>query len=888
MHSVRDRKFEMLLSDTIIECFHLETAIGEKGGLGSELSKETRAFLILERVLSSISQTNFSLNTFIKIYKLSQKSVKQLLTSLLYGIYFKEIQFAKLQGFRDLECLLLQTLSEKIPRSKLKSILKLMSIDQHVHLLGFILKRYREGSYAIIRELKNLCLSCQHQHHLPMNRYKTLLLDLIIGLTQKFFDMKVFLKLEQETYIDEAILAKILDKMKTHAQKNIKTCFDMFNKLIPLIIDSPLRGYESLEKLNGQFDKYQNFAAKQIALGQQKSLQNLFQPYIDKNYFLKDFQALALIGLFGQVPYIQIGGKSFLTAGLKDKIKFLYEIFKEPSAVTRLAPSELESTISFILTFILHLEAVSRDPNILKKGIHALTCAMPTREKYLAEQTSLESLLEGFQSLIHFLQQTLKDPCSFNLETAIESFKEIPIFVYDQSNSPLFEKNKQYIKKLISYYKCSIIHLSHDQIMALAKKIGIEKLICTSDVNRMGYGGSRNCIFLLTPLLKYLFKTGKKTFSEVLKLDSRLLIDLFQQIVLRNSTKINNTIFMIDDDMEIPAANIFSHALFAQQCENEYLYSHGFCVGRVTKYLNKFRELQEILENPSGTFEFSQWLDIPFSIKMAEYVGKPKICLNLPLGQEEAHLQLEWVSNPMLQISRHLGGTRYPSGQIPSHFFVGLETHLKKNIPYVLGISLSMDLIDPSNTSNKCILPWNNRTLISNFKSLHDVFLFISDEKNMQELQKRFWRNVNDVFHTTHGLSIPLRQDIDKLRHMDVDTIIKEFKLKNYPLDRNENQSLTAIGNLYKFHQQDSQLFWEFGSELMKLKILDTSANFDPSVNIGMSIDDIITRLEKKYHILITNYPTTYNFFLMCHSLGAGEFSKWIKATISLENYALK
>lgn len=841
----RSGKFQTTLTDIIIECFHFPE---------SKFPKETKALLILERALLNISQnspsaSSFNLTLFIKQHQLSQKDIKQLLIALIYGVFFNEIQFAKLQDSRDVEWLLIQTLAEKASRNKLKNILQLMSINQQIHLLAFIFKRYREGSFAILQTLKSICLS--QRHHSSAKPYYTILLDLITGLTRKTFDVKTFVHMvRQATTIDEKILDEILTKLKTQARKNVQACFVLFNQLIPLMIDFPIRIYESLGKVKGRL---------KTALKQQKALRLRFQHYTEKNYTLNDFKALiAIIGLYGQVPYIQARGKQYLTSGLKDKIKFIYEIFKHPLAIARLAPSEILSILSFALTFISYLDAASRHFDIFQEGLDKLTCAIATHEKYLAKQASLESILEGFQISWH------PPPI------AVSRLKEIPIFVFDQSNVLLFEKNQKYIRQLNKRYHSSIIHISYDQAITLAKKIGIEKFLRTSDIKTMGYGGSRNCIFLLTPLLKHLFKIGKKTFSEVQQLDNKLLLNLFQQIVLHNSTKTNNTIFMLDDDIEIPIANIFSHALFAQQCENEYLYSHGFCVGRVTKYLNKFRDLQEILENPSQIFDFSQWVDIPFSIKMAEYVGKPKICLNLPLGQEEAHLKIECVNNPMLQISHHLGGTRYPSDQIPSHFFVGLETHLKKNIPYVLGVSLSMDLIDPSNISNRCILPWNDSPLsaLSQCECLHDIFMFISHEKNKQEIQKRFWKNVRDVFHPTKGLSIPLRQEIDRLISMDVDNILRKFKT-THTLDLSEKRSLSAIGNLYKFHQQDALLFWEFGSELIKLK----------TDNIKLAINNIKAKLEKKHHILFIQYPTTYNFFLMCCSLGAGEFSSIVKAT---------
>ncbi|MBA3816612.1 MAG: hypothetical protein H0X29_08865, partial [Parachlamydiaceae bacterium] len=840
-NSLDDPTFQSLLSDAIVKCFHL---------YGSSLPKETKALLILDKALSAIILTNdtpsFSLIAFIKTYKLSKKAIRQLLRFLLYGIYFKDIQFNQLQGSHEIEGLLIQILSENISRSKLKVILDSLSLNQQIFLLAFSFKHYREGSYKIIQTLK-IISSNKRQHSSSISPSHKTLLDLITGLKQKNFDMQMFLDaLQAETDMHALHLDRLLDKLNKHTQKNTRTCFHFFNKLIPLIVDFPVRVYESLKSgIDAESTNHQaNTQAKKTALEQKEFLQKRFQHYFDNNYTLGDFEKLlGVIGHYGQMPYLQVAGKEFLTYGLQDKIKLLHSVFKNSYTLARLKPKEVLALISFTLTFIRHLEAITRRPEYLKEGLNQFTCALATSGKLVAQLAALESILEGFQSLISFLNHSLHEKISL---------RENPIFVYDQSEALIFEKNKKYIHQLNKYYKSSIIHLSSVHVMTLAKKIGIEGLIGTSERELMGYGGSRNCIFLLTPLLKYLFTIGQCSLTEIQKLDSRWLIHLFQQIVLSKDAITNNTILMVDDDMEIPGANIYSHSLFARECQDKYSYSHGFCVGRSTKFLNKFRELQEILKNPSETFDFAQWLEIPFSIKMAEYIGKPKICLNLPLGQEEAHLQIECLLNPILQISHHLGGARYPLGQIPSQFLFGLEKHFNKNIPYVLGISLSMDLIDPSNISNKCILPWNDPAVSQSFTCLKDVFLFISTEKCAKEMQCRFWKNVSAIFSPIEGQALPLRQFIDQLKQLDVNAIIKKFR-KTHTFDGSENRSLSKLGHLYEFYQRDAQLFWEFGSELTKQQFFDQKT----IVNMKMTIDDIKVKLEKKYHILFIDYPTT-------------------------------
>lgn len=861
IYSAKSKKFPLILPEVIIKSFHLP---------GWKLSKEIKALWILERVLLKTSQvlgTSFSLISFIKRHQINQRITKKISITLLYHIYFQGIQFAKLKKTDETQWLLIQIISEVIPQSKLQAILKTMTIDQQIHLLAFMYKNYREGSYFVLRALKAVHMGRKSLQ--AANTSSRIFLDLILGLKRNVFSLDVFLKHVNETsYIGNAKLNELLTRLKKHAQKEIRKCFIVFNKLIPLIINSPIETYNIFKKLNNQLKDEQIYNANETALTQRKKLQEVFNNYFDKKYNLKDFEILITeIGLYGQFPYIHIGGNQFLTSGLKDKIELIYEVFKNPFSIMRLSPSETLHCISFALTFIFHLEALSKNPEAVRYGVNKLACATASYGKDLKKHSAVESILEGLCSLVLFLKPSLNGQLSLI---------DFPIYIFDQSDNKLFKKNQKYLNRINKLYTSSIFHISYRQAIDLSKKLGIEKLIRISDREYMGYGGSRNCVFLLTPLLKHLFQIGKKKLSKILEMDKKLLVRLFQQYVLNNAAKHGNMILMIDDDMEIPEANIFSHALFAKQCENEYLYAHGYCVGRITKYLNKFRNLQDILNNPSDIFDNTQWVDIPFSVKMGEYIGKPKICLNLPLGQEEAHLQIKCVENPLLQVSRHLGGARYPSvGRIPSHFLIGLESYLKKNIPYVLGISLSMDLIDPSNIENRSILSWNEK-IVRQFKCLKDAFLYIGEKKNMHEMQKRFWINVLNIFDPIRGVSIPLRQYVDELISMDVDLIIKKFK-DTHSLDRSENKSLLAIGHLYKFHQKDALLFWEFGTSLISLKL------FNKGIDLGKDIERIKINMEKKYAIHFLDYPTTYNFFLMCQSLGAGKFS-----SIFLENYALR
>lgn len=763
-----------------------------------------------------IPNNNRYLTSFIRTYLVKKADIKRLSIAFFYGLYFKDIDLSLLEsGTLNAEYILFQLLAEQASTSSLRKYIQKLSFEIQVRLIGHSLQHYREGSYFILTECEQLFSKGAQRYHR--------LYEFLLHLKRHYYDIDYFQELlNQEKTINEKALENIQHQLEAKAEKQIQEISSLF-----------------------------------------KQLTVLFKSHDEHRFSLEDFRQFAkTFGLYGHYPYITLLGKEILTTSLLDKMRILQAIFRDPLRSVQIKPEEFQSVVSFLLMLRTHLASINGDPTKYAEGLKWLTIAIPTSGKRLDKQAGLHSLIDGVNFMQDFLNANLPSQ---------KQLKSPPIFVFDQSDEPIFIKNKRYIHRINKIKHSNVVHVSRKEALAIANKIGIEPLLNTTKEGNFGFAGSRNCVFLLAPLLKHLYLKGKTTINSVLKLDRKTLLHLFKDVVLSaNNRDSGNTILMIDDDMQIPEANLFCHALFSQDCANSYGFSHGFCYGRATKYLNRFRALQEILYHPEDTFDITQWVNIPFSITMAEYIGKPKICLNVPFGQEERHLDIGKVINPLLQLSYHLGGTRYPNQHIPSRHFIDLDKHLAKFIPYTMDINLSMDLIEPSNVNGRCIFPWNDIPFSTHFSCLNDVFNYISDKKTKKIIQQRFWRNVNEVFGSSDN-DIPLRKCLHEIINMNVDAIFNGFK-RQHPLNHAEKTALTKIGNLYKEFQQDATLLWSFATSLIKSDL--------GSHQIKDIINQTKSALEKQNAVSLSDYPFTQHFYLLCLSVGAGEFSDNIHSII--------
>lgn len=419
----------------------------------------------------------------------------------------------------------------------------------------------------------------------------------------------------------------------------------------------------------------------------------------------------------------------------------------------------LEKTVEFqmVLSFILAIVG-----NFGERG-GPVTCSIATCGRRLKEQAAIQSLLASGQ--------------------------EVNIVVFDQSEKQLFDENHAYITALNK----NIVHISKDEAVARAKAKGVEQLIVTHPDGSFGYGGARNCQFLLT--------------------DAKPL-------------------YMVDDDMWIPSANIISASILSRHdmgCE-------GYQLGRGSKYNLFYWDLPEVLLAPEKTAMFPYWLDFETKAGLSEYLIWPRLCLNLPQGSEESHFFQHAKGHFFLKPSYHLAGSRYPEGQIPTSHFVGLAEHLERAVGYYFGLSIAYYLVSPQE------LPWN--------KSMCTSFDFIAQKSTQEALKIGFWQRVRDLFLHKAPRYAAFLQSIQALLLLDVESCSVPGALLEH-----EKASLSKLKAVYKKHQEDVRYFWDMGVAL--------STSVDP---------------EKALTPPPACYPISTTFYLTAVSLGQAKFCDIISA----------
>ncbi len=812
-HKFDDPAFKKILIQAIVECFHLP---------GFTQNSSQQASILLDELFG------FSVSDFIQTYLFDNEVVAQkLISELLYGLYYGGIS---LDAYKDdFEFLVIQVLAEI---ASVEALLSTWSHDKLVRFICFLFRLPREGTFRIIKEL-------DPRFH-----------SLVFWLRRNYYDVEYFAKLIADAKeIDEKVFTRIIGELESYAEEQTEEFYTGFKELVPMLVASVSHMYKN-------FCAFVDDPAEQEAARQQmEQLKSGFDPFYVREFTVQDFQEFTR--LFGLRSYPSVFAESpdentCVVKKVKSLSKIVSGLYEMSRSITSLLPPEVQSLFSFVFTVIAHLDATVLDPRKYREGITKFTCSIATCGKELSKEAAVASVVEGYQTLVDFLEAKINEKIPI---------KYFPIVVFDQSEDSLFKKNSLYIDELNRQYQSSIIHVSKQEAVDLAKRIGIEKLVVTTPSGSFGYGGGRNCQFLLTALVCSGFKMGKKNVREIIDLPQELLTSFYEERVLGGVEKnvLGDLLFIVDDDMLVADTNIFSCALLAEQCKDNVLGGGGIQYGRGSKYNLLFWDLAGLLEAPEMSHMFPDWLNFPTPSGMSEQISRPKVCLNLPQGNEEHHYLSLVKGHLFLQPSYHLCGSRYPNKEMPTHFFVGLDAHFEKATPYVLLLYLTATLLAPLCKYTATALPWNVERLSSTFINLRQGFAFIADEQNKKQLKENFWIKVQELFKLQLKGYEKFLGVIYTLMDCDVDAICTNFQQKSN-LTEHEMHSLAKLSSVYKASQVDMKLFWQFGGML--------ADSNDPEAQL----DEIRLKIENEAGKSINNFPLTQGLYLMACSLGRGEF----------------
>lgn len=425
------------------------------------------------------------------------------------------------------------------------------------------------------------------------------------------------------------------------------------------------------------------------------------------------------------------------------------------------AALEQKTGLEFLDRIVDHIYAINYAPSRYAEGLELITFALPTAGKELEQLFWLSSICQAMKSL--------------------SPKKRVPIFVFDQSTPALFKKNARFIKRQTKAVE--IFHLGTAALLEIASRLRITDMLVCGKGGRFGYGGARNAIFFIAPLLKYYFtlKGSKPLLDYVRSISDETLRKDFTEVVLQEKRG-PTVIHMGDDDVHIPKSTLFADSLFAVMHAKEFFSRVGWIIGRRTTWTQTNFNLEFVLEHAPNILLQHSWEQAPSCHGMAGLLTKPKVCLNLPFGQEEAYLQSMKLYNFDFRLpSMHLSGYRFPSVKIPTNRFSGLASLLEKHYQFLFEMMLVMDTVDPGNILNRCALPWNDQACI--FSNLEDAMRYILNENTVSEMKRRFFANLLDLSkaYKDYSQESPeegsfATQNVCVLNTLDIKKITKKYK----------------------------------------------------------------------------------------------------------------
>lgn len=721
-----------------------------------------------------------------EIFEIIDEAEREKLSSrLLYSLYYEVQSLDKIEYNNNYY---FQILAEVISEEKIEKMLKEVDLQSKLSLIDYCLQHYREGSYTILKVLE-----------------KSELASLVTGLKRGYYDLKQFDRLIKTQNTD------LMNALEEESQAKAEQIFCEFNHLIQLMIQSPLAICQTFKKNNPQ--------ALALAEKEKSKIEDKFRSYFQAEYTSDDFKKfIRIFGTENYLPYFYFFGKEYQVGSLLEKILLIKQIFSDPLSMPKISQEELVSYFTFVHILIFHLETLCRNPERYRQGIDLLACGIPTKGKLLSTLPTITSLIRSLKLFEEITGQKIN---------------KFPIFIYDQSDSELFLANHSYLEELKQKHSCSIFHISTAEILALSDILEIRSLIETAPINHLGYGGARNAVFLLTPLLHKLFQNGQS-----LGLTDRAKLKLlFEETTLKPSP---STLLMLNDNMQIAETSLLSYSQHALENQDSYYFSSGYSFGRNSQALNHFFSLKAFLETPQVAIGNRRIYPLPNASLMSEYIGKPKLCLNLPFGKEEAHFMIRFIPQLFVKPSYHLPGMPYPNTDKPTRSFIGFENFLRKFLPYTIEIQMCLDLLGEPDSP----LFWNEDGSLLKCSSLEEILSFLKLPETQNKMRSRFEKRLKMVFskESNHEYTMIIKS----LCEEKIEQIKDDFARKQC-LSNLEKEALDKVALAYQELQNDAKLLLEFGRELTHTLLEKAKKN-----------------IEERHSIHLENFQLCQALYLLC------------------------
>lgn len=762
-------------------------------------SSEEKARIILEQLLGNFS---IDFTALLQQYKLSKKETADFLTYILYEIYFNPQLLPSIQSDSFILTLLL---AEAIEEKKIRKILESFPEKKQLSFASYCFLNMREGAWKSIHLLLKI--------HQSSEKWQTLLHSLI----RNYYDRFEFEFLANN--LEEKSIDLLVETLEGSSKNQAAEIQKRLPDIVRMILSSAMNGFNEIVRLNKetfptQISDIELAEMKEQSLAAQRNLEDFFGKSAKQSY--TEQEMVDFFKVFGLHEY-------FLDLPLTMNFPSLWQILQiidQLLVSPQLIPIPQLSMINlFICSITKQMYAFHKDKEQYIHGLNRIVYSVPTRGDSFETKPWLPSILAGLQSVTKHVNQPLR---------------QYPIIIYDQSNAKQFDKNQEYIDKCAEEYKANIWHISKEQTLHLASKLGIEKWIKTHPKGTFGYGGARNCVFFLSPIIYSFARQGFKNFDEIISLDDKILFEAFEQTVLGHDGT-DLILHLSEDDLVMPESNFFSDALFANNNWKAYFHRLSYCMGRDTMLVNPILDLDSLLKSPENLFFSTIWTNQPHFGSMRGVLSKPRFCLPLPFGKEEADvISLENRIDLFMHPNLHLGGTRYPKGKIPEFPLDNVLDFLRPHLVYAIQISMQSHLVDSLNKKERCILPWNDLELRTSnrFKKFGDLLEFAAQKETIQEMQRRFWRNMSLVFEDKDDTSDPL----------NLMNIMRKLALADLSVNVSDE-----IKEFYAEIEIDARMFIALGKKALHMNLKEAASAVEKEYGVPIRKTELASGL----HLLI-------------------------------------
>jgi hypothetical protein len=733
-------------------------------------------------------QLDFDVNRFLNTHRIDQEDRARLLSQILYGIYYSDHTIKALSEKKDVDNLLLILLAEVVSERKLRHVLAKLPLRQKISLACRCMLHQREGSWAILVFFESF-----DQQDKPW-------MQLIHGLRRRLYDPNLFITLPEEK---RGSLQEVLMHFDRHANQEIMQIIALRPFLYDLVIKFPTLRFDQIEgvkqrvfKLIEQLEKVAQRPHVEQEVISRKEVEDLEAFLVEKltpliHEPLSFGQARQFFEFFGIRGYpVPIGPPLDSEVPLVQALKRIPGYLTEPKYY---AGNTAKIFSDFVIGYFEKMHVFLHNPEKIASGLDRIVYTLATRGKELAKLAWLPSVISGLVALVDYLG-------SRGIERSLSSY---PIVLFDQAGPKEFAENTIFIQELVNRYGATIWHLSSQKTLALAERLGVLAWIKTTPEGSFGFGGARNCLFLLAPLIQAAFKRrGLQDIDQLLALSEAELNALFASAVLGRDGQ-DVAVHLGEDDVGILPSHFFSEALWADNLAGQYYNCSAYCYGRGTYLLDPIMELKTVLHQSARIFTSTRWESVLSSGGMKGQLSKPRFCLPLPFGHEEANmLALRHEFDMFQQAVCHLGGSRYPQYLYPDSPSEGVLAYLRTYLPYSYEIHLLTNCFDTTNMLQRNALPWNDESAKRGFPhhSLYDVWQAIAKPEVQAEMRKRFWRNLSDLLESTHP---------------HINLILAYAKLDP------SSQGSLEMQQFYRKIQREALLFVSFGEKLLKYHLQD-------------------------------------------------------------------